>query len=110
LRITKFPAEFRFAVYERLVERVRESGAFAAVYRSGDRNGCRRIFSNRETRCALEARRNTGATIRCATLYNPSVSNFRPEEALDVLERCESDSDFSGRGVLAVAGSMEGHG
>jgi hypothetical protein len=32
----QIPAEFRFAVYERLVERVRESGAFQKVYRSGD--------------------------------------------------------------------------
>jgi len=31
------PAEFRFAVYEGLVERVRASGAFQKVYRSGDR-------------------------------------------------------------------------
>ncbi len=31
------PAEFRFAVYERLVERVRASGAFQKVYRIGDR-------------------------------------------------------------------------
>ncbi len=31
------PAEFRFAVYERLVERVRASGAFQKVYRAGDR-------------------------------------------------------------------------
>ena len=31
------PAEFRYAVYERLVERVRESGAFQKVYRTGDR-------------------------------------------------------------------------
>src|SRR5580658_7063430 len=30
------PAEFRFAVYERLVERVRASGAFQKVYRTGD--------------------------------------------------------------------------
>jgi hypothetical protein len=33
----QIPAEFRFAVYERLVERVRESGAFQKVYRAGDR-------------------------------------------------------------------------
>src|SRR5579862_9613464 len=33
----QIPAEFRFAVYERLVERVRESGAFQKVYRTGDR-------------------------------------------------------------------------
>ncbi len=30
------PAEFRFAVYERLVEQVRASGAFQKVYRTGD--------------------------------------------------------------------------
>jgi len=30
------PAEFRFAVYEQLVERVRASGAFQKVYRTGD--------------------------------------------------------------------------
>jgi len=30
------PAEFRFAVYERLVERVQASGAFSKVYRTGD--------------------------------------------------------------------------
>ncbi len=30
------PAEFRFAVYESLVERVRDSGAFNKVYRAGD--------------------------------------------------------------------------
>lgn len=30
------PAEFRYAIYERLVERVRESGAFQKVFRSGD--------------------------------------------------------------------------
>jgi hypothetical protein len=30
------PPEFRFAVYERLVERVRASGAFQMVYRAGD--------------------------------------------------------------------------
>lgn len=33
----QIPAEFRFAVYERLVERVRASGAFPKVYRAGDR-------------------------------------------------------------------------
>ena|SRR5579863_3106520 len=33
----QIPAEFRFAVYERLVERVRASGAFPKVYRTGDR-------------------------------------------------------------------------
>lgn len=33
----QIPEEFRFAVYERLVERVRESGAFQKVYRAGDR-------------------------------------------------------------------------
>lgn len=32
----QIPAEFRFAVYERLVERVRASGAFQKVYRTGD--------------------------------------------------------------------------
>lgn len=31
------PAEFRYAVYERLVEQVRASGAFQKVYRMGDR-------------------------------------------------------------------------
>lgn len=31
------PAEFRYAVYERLVERIRESGVFQRVYRMGDR-------------------------------------------------------------------------
>jgi hypothetical protein len=30
------PAEFRYAIYERLIERVRESGAFQKVFRSGD--------------------------------------------------------------------------
>jgi len=30
------PAEFRYAIYERLVERVRASGAFQKVYRMGD--------------------------------------------------------------------------
>ena len=30
------PAEFRYAVYERLVERVEASGAFQHVYRAGD--------------------------------------------------------------------------
>jgi hypothetical protein len=30
------PAEFRYAIYERLVERVRKDGAFQKVYRSGD--------------------------------------------------------------------------
>jgi|SRR5579863_5310005 len=30
------PAEFRYAVYERLVEQVRQSGAFQKVYRMGD--------------------------------------------------------------------------
>ncbi len=30
------PAEFRYAVYERLVKRVRDSGAFQKVYRMGD--------------------------------------------------------------------------
>lgn len=33
---SQIPAEFRFAVYERLVERVRASGAFQKVYRTGD--------------------------------------------------------------------------
>ncbi len=32
----QIPAEFRFTVYERLVERVRASGAFQKVYRTGD--------------------------------------------------------------------------
>jgi hypothetical protein len=32
----QIPAEFRFAVYERLVERVGASGAFQNVYRAGD--------------------------------------------------------------------------
>jgi hypothetical protein len=32
----QIPAEFRYAVYERLVERVRASGAFRKVYRMGD--------------------------------------------------------------------------
>jgi len=32
----QIPAEFRFAVYERLVERMSASGAFQKVYRSGD--------------------------------------------------------------------------
>ena len=31
------PAEFRYAVYERLIEQVRETGAFQKVYRMGDR-------------------------------------------------------------------------
>jgi hypothetical protein len=31
------PAEFRYAVYERLVERVRAAGVFQHVYRMGDR-------------------------------------------------------------------------
>jgi len=31
------PAEFRYAVYERLIDKVRESGAFQKVYRMGDR-------------------------------------------------------------------------
>ena len=31
------PAEFRFAMYERLVEDINKSGAFPKVYRSGDR-------------------------------------------------------------------------
>ena len=33
----QIPAEFRFAVYERLVDQVRASGAFQKVYRTGDR-------------------------------------------------------------------------
>ena len=33
----QIPAEFRFAVYERLVERVRASGTFQKVYRTGDK-------------------------------------------------------------------------
>jgi len=33
----QIPAEFRFAVYERLVERLRASGAFQKVYRTGDK-------------------------------------------------------------------------
>ena len=33
----QIPAEYRFAVYERLVEQVRASGAFQKVYRAGDR-------------------------------------------------------------------------
>jgi hypothetical protein len=32
----QIPAEFRFAVYERLVERMSASGAFQKVYRAGD--------------------------------------------------------------------------
>ena len=31
------PAEFRFAIYERLIERVSKDGTFHKVYRSGDR-------------------------------------------------------------------------
>ena len=31
------PEEFRYAIYERLVEQVRASGAFKTVYRSGDK-------------------------------------------------------------------------
>ena len=34
----QIPAEFRFAIYERLVERVGASGAFHKVYRTGDRD------------------------------------------------------------------------
>ncbi len=34
---TKIPAEFRMAIYEDLVEQLRESGMFRQVYRSGDR-------------------------------------------------------------------------
>jgi len=33
----QIPAEFRFAIYERLVERVGASGTFSKVYRTGDR-------------------------------------------------------------------------
>ena len=33
----RIPPEFRFAMYERLVEQVRASGAFQKVYRTGDR-------------------------------------------------------------------------
>jgi hypothetical protein len=33
---SQIPEEFRFAVYEGLVERVRASGAFQKVYRTGD--------------------------------------------------------------------------
>ena len=33
---TKIPAEFRMAIYENLVEQLRESGMFRQVYRSGD--------------------------------------------------------------------------
>jgi hypothetical protein len=32
------PAEFRYAIYERLIERVRRDGEFAKVFRSGDRD------------------------------------------------------------------------
>jgi hypothetical protein len=32
----QIPAEFRYAIYERLVEQVRESGAFQKVFRAGD--------------------------------------------------------------------------
>jgi hypothetical protein len=32
----QIPAEFRFAMYEQLVDRVRKSGAFQKVYRIGD--------------------------------------------------------------------------
>jgi hypothetical protein len=32
----QIPAEFRFAMYERIVERMRESGGFQKVYRAGD--------------------------------------------------------------------------
>ncbi len=31
------PAEFRFAIYERLIDRIRLAGTFKTVYRSGDR-------------------------------------------------------------------------
>jgi hypothetical protein len=33
----QIPAEFRYAVYESLIERVRASGVFQKVYRTGDR-------------------------------------------------------------------------
>jgi hypothetical protein len=32
------PAEFRFAIYERLIERLRKEGIFQKVFRSGDRD------------------------------------------------------------------------
>jgi hypothetical protein len=32
------PAEFRYAIYERLIERVRRDGEFTKVFRSGDRD------------------------------------------------------------------------
>ncbi len=32
----QIPAEFRYAVYERLIERMRTSGTFQKVYRMGD--------------------------------------------------------------------------
>jgi hypothetical protein len=35
--VTKIPAEFRMAIYEDLLEQLRESGMFRQVYRSGDR-------------------------------------------------------------------------
>jgi len=31
------PAEFRYAIYERLIEQIRASGVFKTVYRSGDK-------------------------------------------------------------------------
>lgn len=34
---SSIPAEFRFAIYERLLERLRKDGTFQHVYRSGDR-------------------------------------------------------------------------
>ena len=33
------PAEFRYAIYERVIERVRQAGTFQKVLRSGDRSG-----------------------------------------------------------------------
>jgi hypothetical protein len=33
---SSIPAEFRFAIYERLIERVRKDGTFQKVFRSGD--------------------------------------------------------------------------
>jgi hypothetical protein len=34
----KIPAEFRYAIYEQIVEHVKASGAFQKVYRAGDRD------------------------------------------------------------------------
>lgn len=34
---TQIPAEFKFAIYERLVEQVRQSGTFQKVFRDGDK-------------------------------------------------------------------------